>query len=305
LPKSTEVKYIKTLIEIIKKMFAGIRSSNISILATTQSYYETNTDFRDSVNEIIMMKVNSEDQKSISRDYGISSANMNLLNSLKIGQCVLFKDIKNKDGVANKFQLFYVPFAHREEGDSHFWTAWKHKYPEKMQDIKAILKSMREKQQLHLKEHEEKMKKWVDIEIQRQRDKHKKVDDGDEDTKLTKQDISLPIISELVVKIDKRTRKFRKKREMEYKSIDVKEVPEIISEIHKYKEELTSKKITTISKEQEAYELALSTPEAGNNWESRTFIMEGFTANELKKMAISYAKNIKDTEFIKKYTING
>lgn len=173
LPKVVTTKYETELINQLLKVLFGARSSGVTTLATTQSYFDTNSSFRDG--EVFLMKLGTEDQRNFVREFNISQDNARLLNSLDRGNFTLLREVrKEKDFVASKFRAFHMPFAYREEGDDHFWTEWKRRYPQEMISYKETIEKMRNlkeeqfnKQLIRQEEYTKKLKERQQLEEER------------------------------------------------------------------------------------------------------------------------------------------
>jgi len=129
LPKTAELSYQKVLTELLRRMLSGLRSQGkgVTVVATTQSYYETNFEFRDACDEILLMKLSAEDRKSVARDFQITRDNFNSLNNIRTGRFVLFNQLIKADESAPIFKAFMTPFAHAEERYSDFLSYYRKK----------------------------------------------------------------------------------------------------------------------------------------------------------------------------------
>jgi len=135
------------LIEVLRKMLAGLRSSGVTIIATTQSYYETNSDFRSGVEgkNVLLMKMTFEDLRKFSRDYRITPENYDQLVKLGRGEFVFMDSICGTHDIAAKFRFFHVPFAHRENKYGDFINEFKKTYPDKLINYDDKIKEMETK----------------------------------------------------------------------------------------------------------------------------------------------------------------
>lgn len=132
----------------------GILSHNCS---SSQSFYETNVDFRGSVSDVLLMKLSADDLKSFNRDFRVSAENFSSLTTLKTGEFIFLKDIQSTYETATKFKTFHVPFAHREPTYDDFVTEFCRCYPHRTKSMKKEITVMRNE----FKKHSETQKQIV------------------------------------------------------------------------------------------------------------------------------------------------
>jgi len=293
LPKKAELKYEVVLINILREILSDIRNSQrgASIIATTQSYYETNMDFRSGISDIILFKLNIEDQKAFSRDFKILAQNENILNKLEPGRFVLKQDLFDKEEIPTKFRAFYVPFAHKEAGYPEFPTYWKYRYPDSVLSHRLEINEMFDKHKKLLKEQmqrsyefEEKIKQMEDKKKQYEMQKQKEREEN-KDEIMQRDSIEPP----------KRKTKLKIPEKLNDNKI-MDDDPTINAQIKKYKDEAKpdiKEDINFI-----CYDTAVSTPCA--TWEDRA-LLHGLDAETFKKNALQYALQKQDKKFLEKY----
>lgn len=275
LPTSTQTGYILEFIEEIIKILAGARSSGFTAIATTQSYYETHPKFRDAISQIMLFSVSAEDQKSFTRDFNLSSTNQSVLSSLERGECVLFNQISKKEYEATKFRAYHVPFAHREEGMPHFWTHWKHCYPDRITNFRALISEMKIKQKEAFDEQLKRRDKLVE-------EKKPKVKEEIEETQEVEEDLSQLSHNDRLKK-DLLTPKGRGRPKT----------------VKKPKENLIDES-SDQTFEFKCYDYTKATAES--SWEDRLFLFDNKTAEEVEKGAVQFALLKKDFGFIRKFS---
>ena len=285
LPKTASDNYEKQLIKILRDMLAGLRSSNVTIVATTQSYNETNSDFRSGIpsDSIILMKLDPEDIKALKRDFYISSENTVVLSTIREGQCVLFNQAIGRS-IATKFKFFNVPFGHRESdiGDKDFIKMFEKLKPNDLISMKNILEEVgkkvelsEEKQMLRIQKYKESIK-----EVSQKQEKYIQNKEKVEEKKIPGFPVELPFI-EKILDIEKKiplpNNDIRTEKEMGM-FIDIKE------------------------EQKKCYELAKKTPLA--SWDGRKRFLNSpvvSTGNKFQQMCVLYAESIEDYDFIKDF----
>lgn len=243
LPRSVmEGSIEEVLALIIRELLVSIRSSNVTILMTTQGYNQTSPHLRIVADEnIILMKQTAEDIKAFARDFRISKHNYDTLVGLKTGEFVFLKDILGENELAPKFHCFYVPFAHREEGYKDFVTEFKKRYPNRLISHKETIKSIR-------KQYEE----CFEAHLKNMKEKEKQ-------------------------------RREKKKQE---KETTTKNLPESTD---------------SVDIDKKCYDFVQQNPDL--SWNARTALFDGnISRNHLQKLAVKYALEIQDHDFIDRFS---
>ena len=299
LPRTADLNYEKGMVKILREMLAGIRSCDTDILASTQSYFETNKDFTDGINEVLLMKVTLQDLRRLNKEFGLSSSNYKVLNSLETGQCTLMKELieGNRDNpiTATKYRVFYVPFAHREKGYPPFWYHWKKHYPHKMVSYNDVIKKMKRKKDNNWKDHEHRIKKYL-RELER---KNEKPEENKEDKPKKKEKVLVnkeiaPAINMGAIEQNEDYDPATEDMINKYKEeLPVDDNPRL----SKIKEENVKVDQKKNDKSKECYDITNKTPEY--DWETRALLVD-LDPEEMKKKATEYAKEIGDEKFIDK-----
>jgi len=131
LPELKGLKQEDILSQQLRSMLSEIRSSNVSILASSQSYFETNKKFLGSTKDVVIMKIGSEDRRRLIKEFNINVGNAEVIKSLRTGEFAFLDDLERKKK-AKKFMCFYTPYCHREEGYPEFVKYWNKVYPDKV-----------------------------------------------------------------------------------------------------------------------------------------------------------------------------
>ena len=285
LPKTANLDYEKKLISILRKMLAGLRSSGVTILATTQSYFETNSEFRDGVHkdQVFLMSLSMEDIKSFSSNFSISIANQTMLSSLKTGEVIMASQLFERFDDPTVLKCFYVPFAHRERKMSPFVDYWKERYPDNCISYKDILEEMSKKQKecqkMQIERTENFVKKLEERKQKKAEEKEKKLEE-------------LMLRSELSQRgqtAEQQTMQTTPKKRQR-KNYQFDEVTQELIEPEKTAEEKREAGICSFIK---------STPDA--DWGSRGMLL-GKSPIDLEKEAVGEALKNKDFEFIKRFS---
>ena len=145
LPRSAKVSYQKIISDKLKKMLSGLRSQGrgVTTISTTQTYGQTNIDFRSSVDSVLIGKINYEDIKAIIRDYALNKEQINVLSSINRYEFSRFEHMKQD--YCPVFRAPICPFALKEEKYPDFFTTWKRTYSDKLKSIISFHSEMLEK----------------------------------------------------------------------------------------------------------------------------------------------------------------
>lgn len=174
LPKSVsdQESYQAVLSTKLRNMLAGLRSQGqgVTTIATTQSYNDTNREFKTGGTQTLLHAQNYEDIKSYKRDSSMSSENEEIVKELKRGQLVNFNEATSRDVRANKITVQMPPFAIKIEGYKGFLAYYKKIKPEGLVPIKPFVKEMQELLKLQFKAFEEK-----EIEYRKKKKEEEKV----------------------------------------------------------------------------------------------------------------------------------
>jgi len=281
LPKTTgdKEKYKEKLAEVLREMLAGLRSSNVTLLATTQSYYETNSDFRDGIisENVMIMKLSSEDVKSIGRDFRLNSENFNTLTTLRTGEFVFFNDIQSTQNVAEKFKVFHVPFGHREPGYDDYIHEFRKLYPDRMVTLKQEIKDVRVLFNKSSKVQKKRVTEW-------EQSKRKKKKEEESSTKVVEKKLSDTISDPDLNK--------EEVEDFDFEDDSVRDTFEPPSKRTLYKGSNRQKV------GRKGYDIVMDTP--SSSWKSRLVLIEDDISEALMKKVVSeYAISIKDYEFMK------
>ena len=294
LPRTADLNYEKAMVKILREMLAGIRSCDTDILASTQSYFETNKDFTDGVNEVLLMKVTLQDLRRLNKEFSLSSSNYKVLNSLETGECTLMKELieGNRDNpiTATKYRVFYVPFAHREKGYPPFWQHWKKFYPDRMTSFKLEINDMKRKKDTNWKHHEANVKRYMKgLDANKKQKEQRPSVVKPKEPKQKKAPVTPTIdMGTIEPDLDSATESMMNRYKEEIPQDDnprLAKVKEDNVPVEKGKKDLAK----------ECYDMAKKTK--GYGWETRSLLVDNMDADKMEKLAKEYAEKIGDTEF--------
>lgn len=136
----------KELVDVLSKMMDELRVIGVTILLSSQSYSQTNSKLRASIDDKnqLFMGVSPTDKKSLKRDFNMNTSNFNQLNNLRKGQFMVMRELISSNSYAYVYNVPYVPFGHREHGDGDFIQEFRKRYKDKCvskkEQINKILK---------------------------------------------------------------------------------------------------------------------------------------------------------------------
>lgn len=153
LPVNSDISYEKQLASVLMKINLAIRMKG-TVIGTTQSYYGTNKQFRDSCNEQFLFRLSQEDREKFIHRSNLKQIQVDVLGTLRtghftsLGNLLQFKTSKYTSNVA--------PYAHSEQNE-RFIDKFSKVYPELLTDYTALKLEMLN----HRSKAEEKVAKYV------------------------------------------------------------------------------------------------------------------------------------------------
>ena len=148
MPRSVLTTYQQELINKTVKMLSTWRSAGkgVFIISSTQNFFQINEGFRDSNRDVLLGELSYGDKARLIEIQKIGSMNMELLNGLRIGQFVWWRQME-QEAAGRKISIHPPPFAIAEQDDS-FEKLWHQHYPDRMvsysEELDRIISMRRE-----------------------------------------------------------------------------------------------------------------------------------------------------------------
>lgn len=161
LPSRNLTNFEEELLELVKKILSTIRTK-ASVISTSQSLADINSDFQTLFDRIFFGMLNFRDIKSLIKDYQFRKEDQTKLYELKVGEFVEWGSVEGYDDekTGSKFGVDVPPFANAEQGENFFTKYLEHpEYSKQAKDnyeiwrkIKSHIKDVRKRRTEQIKE---------------------------------------------------------------------------------------------------------------------------------------------------------
>lgn len=128
------------LMDILYDLLSRIRTKAY-VIGTMQSIFDIDYKFRGLFNKLFLGRLNFNDLRTLIKDMGFRVDDQNKLNSLKVGEFVLWESDDEDEKVSDKILINVPTFANAEQGET-FFTKYNKAFPHLRQNNRQFYNRM-------------------------------------------------------------------------------------------------------------------------------------------------------------------